>query len=305
MPDQHSPRDPQDPLAGRIPPELRDLVRECAHKLLTSPHDAARIKQEFYQRMGTQFGKEGADLASWILFIDQSRKEQHVVISLHGIRTRGEWQKRFAPELAAAGFIPEPLDYGFFRAIKLLNPWSRRRQIVWFRDEYTRVRQRFPSATISIVAHSMGTYLVARSMEIYAEIEFSKAIFCGAIVRREYPWSGIMNRYRSLRVLNDYGSMDIWARIVQWVVNDAGQSGLRGFLDDGGGRVVQRCHPEFRHSDYFYTLNYQKNWIPFLLGTDPPTNAPFLPRSYNWKFIITLLVIATIIATGIYLFFRG
>lgn len=305
MPDQHGPLDPQHSFASKIPAELLDRVRECAHNLSLSPQGATRIKREFYREMESQFGRDGADLAYWILSIGQSREERHIVISLHGIRTRGEWQKRLAPELAAAGFIPEPLDYGFFCLMKLLDPWSRRRQIDWFRDEYTRVRQRFPTATISIVAHSMGTYLVARSMEIYEEVEFSKVIFCGAIVRQDYPWSGIMNRSQSLRVLNDYGSMDIWARIVEWVVSDAGQSGLRGFRDGGAGRVVQRCHPEFRHSDYFYTLNYQNNWIPFLLGTDPPTNAPFLPRSRNWKFIITLVVLAMATTTAvIYLLLR-
>lgn len=315
MPDQHGPQDPQSSRARAIPPELMSRVRECAHKLLLFPREATRIKQQLYQEMEALFGREGADLASWILSIGQSREErpvaltenarqQHVVISLHGIRTRGEWQKRFAPELAEAGFIPEPLDYGFFGSMKLLNPLSRRRQVDWFRDEYTRVRQRFPTATISIVAHSMGTYLVARAMEIYKEIEFNRVIFCGAIVRRDYPWSGILSRSQFIRVLNDYGSMDIWARIVQWVVEDAGQSGLRGFQDEATGRVVQRLHSEFRHSDYFYTLNYRNNWIPFLLGTDPPENAPLLPRPHNWKFIITLAVLAVVIIATIYLLWR-
>ena len=39
------------------------------------------------------------------------------VISLHGIRTRGPWQKDIAPLLAENGFVPHPLDFGYFMAL--------------------------------------------------------------------------------------------------------------------------------------------------------------------------------------------
>lgn len=40
------------------------------------------------------------------------------VISLHGIRTRGVWQKDLAPVLARHGLIPYALDYGSFSIVK-------------------------------------------------------------------------------------------------------------------------------------------------------------------------------------------
>lgn len=49
---------------------------------------------------------------------------RRVVVSLHGIRTRGVWQKELVPALAIAGFIPYVLDYGHVGALELLLPGS-------------------------------------------------------------------------------------------------------------------------------------------------------------------------------------
>lgn len=215
-----------------------------------------------------------------------------VVISLHGIRTRGKWQKELASELGRASLVPEPLDYGFFGAIKLLWPSTRRRQIDWFLKEYTQVLERNQCDAPSIVAHSFGTYIVAGAMEIYKEIRFERIIFCGAIVRREYPWNDILNRGQYMFVLHDFGRRDTWARLVEWVVEDAGQSGLRGFEASDSGQVIQRELKEFRHSDYFYNLNYRKNWIPFLKGSGLDELRPTArPRGQNWKFRLVQLTL--------------
>ena len=115
--------------------------------------------------------------------------ERSVVITLHGIKTHGKWQKDIDTVLAAAGFTPAPLDYGNFLAIQLLLPWSRRKKVDWFRDELHRVCKQERVKRPSIVAHSFGTYLVARAMQIYDPVEFDRVIFCGAIVRRDYSWS--------------------------------------------------------------------------------------------------------------------
>ena len=37
-----------------------------------------------------------------------------VVVTIHGIRTRGEWQKRITPHLAAHGLVPYHIGYGWF-----------------------------------------------------------------------------------------------------------------------------------------------------------------------------------------------
>jgi hypothetical protein len=212
---------------------------------------------------------------------------RHVVMSLHGIRTRGTWQKELAPELSRHGWVTAPLDYGFFGAIGLLLPWARRKRVDWLRDEYSRSCTQLGCSRPSIIAHSFGTYLVARSIEVY-ELQFDRIIFCGSIVRRDFPWSEVFSRDLVRHVLNDYGRLDVWARIAEWVVQDAGQSGLEGFKDNAGGRVVQREHAAFRHSDYFYLKNYQDNWVPFLRGETPPAQLVLSRGGANWRFRLSL-----------------
>jgi pimeloyl-ACP methyl ester carboxylesterase len=216
-----------------------------------------------------------------------------LVISLHGIRTRGSWQKDLAIQLNRAGFDYSPLDFGFFHALQLFWPAARERRVRWFRDVYTRTAGENNGAPISVVAHSFGTYLVARAMERFPEVTFDRLVLCGSIVRRDYPWTKVIHESKQVvEVLNDYGRMDLWAGIVRWFVADAGPSGTKGFTDDASGRVIQREHAEFSHSDYFYDLNYDKTWIPFLNGLGP---APLLTsgrQATNWRFRATVILLA-------------
>ena len=85
--------------------------------------------------------------------------KRQVVISIHGIRTRGDWQKQLTSSLSRADFIHEPLDFGFFRAIQLVIPAMRDAKVKWFLEEYTKAI-RDSADPPCVIAHSFGTYLV-------------------------------------------------------------------------------------------------------------------------------------------------
>jgi hypothetical protein len=53
------------------------------------------------------------------------------VISLHGIRTRGAWQKESAFPINRAGFDHIPLDYGRFGLVQFILPCTRQGRIPW------------------------------------------------------------------------------------------------------------------------------------------------------------------------------
>jgi pimeloyl-ACP methyl ester carboxylesterase len=235
--------------------------------------------------------------------INSSSKTGQVVFSLHGIRTRGKWPKDVAPLLAQAGFTPVPLDYGRFLSLQLLRKSSRGKKIDWFRDEYSRQCERLGCDRPSIIAHSLGCYLLAEALEKYQQIRIDRAIVCGSIVRRQFPWKRLSDSGQVRAVLNQYGGNDFWARLVEWVVSDAGQSGLRGF-DEQGEFLIQQEHSKFGHSDYFYDLNYKQNWIPFLQGKqiEQPLHASI--QAPNWRFLITRAVVIVLlgcaVAIGVY-----
>ena len=216
-------------------------------------------------------------------------EERPIIFSLHGIRTRAAWQKDLTRVLSEAGFNHLPLDFGFFRAVRLLMPASRRRQVDWFRDCYT-TEMRGRSSPPSVIAHSFGTYIVAEAIRKYPEVRFRQIILCGSIVHRDFPWSERTDAGQVGRVLNECGQKDFWSRIVVWFVRDAGSSGVKGFSDTAGNRVIQRLHPDWRHSTSFYELNYQHNWVSFLKGNLPGPPGTAEGRTINWYFRFTLVL---------------
>jgi hypothetical protein len=218
-----------------------------------------------------------------------SRSSRHVFL-LHGIKTRGKWQKDVSPLLSAQGLIPIPLDFGNFGARQLVWPQSRKKKLLWLRAEYEKECDRLRCESPSIVAHSFGCYLVASLLKKYRQVRFDRIIFCGSIVHPGYPWADVVARGQAKSVLNQYGGEDFWAWVVQWVVEDAGPSGFSGF-DRPCAVVQQQNNPEFEHSDYFYDLNYNENWIRFLLGKPlaAETAGSYAAKApINWRFRFVL-----------------
>jgi hypothetical protein len=213
-----------------------------------------------------------------------------LVLSIHGIQTRGAWQKSLNEYLEVSKFRHKPLDYGFFSVLKLLWPAARKKQVQWFRDEYIN-RTRDEIEPPSAVAHSLGTYLLTEALRRYPEIRFDRVILCGSIVRPDFPWSTIVKQDRVRQVLNDRARRDVWARVAIWFIEDAGQSGTLGFTDSADGKVVERTHSQWRHSDFFSESNYRETWVPFL--SDEPIFEPVedqVSGSRNWRFLAVLAV---------------
>ena len=163
------------------------------------------------------------------------------VFLLHGIKTRGKWEKDVSPLLSALGLVPVPLDFGYFGARHLVWPPSRKKKRQWLLNEYTRECDRLRCQSPSIVAHSFGCYLVASLLKKYSQVRFDRIIFCGSIVHPGYPWASLAANGQVRSVLNQYGGEDFWAWVVQWGVEDAGPSGYSGFAKPAA--VVQQQRP--------------------------------------------------------------
>ncbi len=228
-----------------------------------------------------------------------------VVISIHGIRTTGRWQKELTDVLISARFRHVPLDFGFFPVFSLLMPWSRSRKVEWFHREYSK---KFASSyrRPSIIAHSFGSYIVTRAMLKYDDIRFERMILCGSIVSRSYPWRAVLQqRDQADAVLNEAGGRDLWAAVVEWVVSDAGSSGVSGFEETVEGRLVQLIHERHEHSDYFYRQNYERRWLPFLQNQPVQAVLAVGAGSVNRKFLFTTCVLLASAAALVWLAVNG
>ncbi|MBA3485652.1 MAG: hypothetical protein H0T88_00425, partial [Lysobacter sp.] len=230
-----------------------------------------------------------------------------VVYSLHGIRTTGKWQKDLTDELLKNGFRHRALDFGYFLAISLILPWTRRKKVRWLLDLYDREISEL-SPPPSFIAHSYGTYLLTEALKKNSNMRLGKLILCGSIVRRDYPWSKILiNRGQAELVLHERGGRDFWAKVVCWVVSDAGPSGVEGFLDKAAPPdpplVHEIIHAQHEHSDFFFLQNYRERWIPFLKeGKLPAEEVALDTPGLNFKFAaVALVILSFIVAIGFYL----
>lgn len=200
-----------------------------------------------------------------------------VVVSVHGIRTRGAWQKEITPILNRSGFVAEPADYGRFNIFQLMLERQRGKKVKWLRDKYPEICRRnglgeesarYPS----VIAHSFGTFLVAHLLEDYSNVRFDRIILYGSIVRCNFPWAKMLATGRVQAVLNEHGGRDIWATCAHLCVPRAGPSGgRRGFDKVNDSRFHQTYHPTLGHSDLLNEGWYEDRWIPFLQGRDPKT----------------------------------
>ncbi|HEX3719681.1 MAG TPA: hypothetical protein VH595_17150 [Verrucomicrobiae bacterium] len=197
------------------------------------------------------------------------RPKRKLIISVHGIRTTGAWQKQIASIVSERGWIYYPLDYGFFPFFFFAVPFLRRQKIEWFRCEFNKIKERYPGVTPSVIAHSNGTYIVSEALWKYPGLKIDKLILCGSIVRQDFTWETIFARKQATSVRNEIGIKD-WAsklvRLVGWL--DTGPSGQKGF-STRHDRLKEERFAGYSHSSSFGYEHYENYWWPFLEAPIP------------------------------------
>ena len=190
---------------------------------------------------------------------EETNELREVVFLIHGIQDRARWQtrvKRMLEEIEGIKVIP--IRYGYFDLLRFWLPfWTRRGPINRTRVEIQIGRNLHRAEHYSVIAHSFGTYAISRVMADTRDLVLHRLILCGCIVDREYPWENVGNRITD-RIVNDYGTRDIWplmARKLSWGFGDTGRYGF-------GGSIVQDRAHDLHHSDVFEESFIETYWKP-------------------------------------------
>lgn len=194
-----------------------------------------------------------------------------VVISLHGIRTRGEWQKALAELLSAKGAVAVGADYGYLSLAGFLIAATLQLKADWFLKKYEETCAKYrnlladatPSRYPCLVAHSFGTFVAAHSMLKYEQIKFDQVIICGSILKTDFPWWVLLHREQVRAVRHEYGLKDIWTRFCRLVVPNTGNSGAVGF-EAGQPEFDEESYDDYKHSDFFSESHMTEKWLPLL-----------------------------------------
>lgn len=199
-----------------------------------------------------------------------------VVITLHGIRSSGEWQREIEPILNSYGITHAPLDYGYFTAYSLVLRWGVEKKIDWFRDEYRKIVSHYNIQRPSIIAHSFGSHILCTALERFnSEMKFDKIILAGSIVNRAYDWEKLFENDRVNEVHNYAGTRDNWAESAKTI--SYGNAGKCGFekaikfetIDSSSlrktGMVIEYTR-KYAHSDALHRSLFQGDYKEILLN---------------------------------------
>jgi WD40 repeat protein len=254
-----------------------------------------------------------------------------LIITVHGIRTFGQWQKRLeiVTKAAAAAqsdsFVFMHKNYGYFSVFRFLNPFARRAEVRRFAAELSDLLGRHYDPAfdrICLVGHSFGTHIIAYALSLLpASIQnkIDTVILSGSVLPRLFPWDKLIGT-RVMRVVNDCGDHDLILPINALLPFGSGVGGRNGFEGITDSNFTNRYF-EFGHSGYFYKSNKRpeattdnwfmaRYWVPLLLGGSPIEDAderkstPFsglmvglVDRTERFKWVIPAIMLS--IAVGI------
>lgn len=210
--------------------------------------------------------------------------ENRIIILLHGIRTFGDWQNRVSSILdnEIPGVQVHIYKYGYFSTFAFLIPMLRNLVIRRFRRYLKNRIPRSGQTRVDIVAHSFGTYVIARALSGLPPNERPKIhtlLLCGSVLKQLFPWDELVGPNLSvIRIINDCGTRDRWPVVAQLLVFGMGISGRRGFAGATGTAVgiVNRFFP-VEHSGFFTDEFMKENWLPLFVGTEVPPGPELIP----------------------------
>ena len=206
-------------------------------------------------------------------------RRPRVVATIHGIQTRGVWQKNITPHLAKHGLIPYHLDFGWFDAIRFFFAPTRKAQVQRMRKELRNLVYVTGVRRVSVIAHSFGTLIAMEAlMAENGDLLYDRIVLSGSIVPVAFPWRSILGKEKrwAMAVRNERTDSDrvvslagFVSRRLGWLSRlKAGPSGREPFSETSVHLIdsfIEGGHSETHNETKF------ERWARFL-------SYPVLPR---------------------------
>lgn len=178
---------------------------------------------------------------------------KHVVITVHGIRTFGGWQKRLEGlAVNKDEILFYHFQFGYFSILAFVVPFTRWLLVRRFRKEIRALIKKTQPTRLDLVGHSFGTHLIAwalRGLRADEAIYVDTVILAGSVLRSDFYWADLVPT-RVGRVINDCGVTDNVLLASQFLVLFTGMAGRTGFVGMNGPEFSNRYFM-FGHSGYF------------------------------------------------------
>lgn len=212
---------------------------------------------------------------------------QRLVIPIHGIRSDGGWIPKFTFLASTAGWAVAPFVYGYERGF-ILGDESRKAEVVdEFRLFLGEIRKTY-HGSISIVAHSFGTYVVGRYLKTAGDLleTFGGVVLAGSILNTAYDWTPLLEAETVNMVMNTRSHNDEWVKMLpnggfNYIVRDPlmGRAAVDGF-STSHVRLKERESSLLKHGNMFESDVIVRLWLPFLALAEKLTPVdPFSDQS--------------------------
>ncbi|PZW48228.1 response regulator receiver domain-containing protein [Pseudomonas sp. URIL14HWK12:I3] len=195
------------------------------------------------------------------------------VVTIHGIRTFGEWQSRLRNLVCKStdGVEFNPYNYGYFSVVAFFFPFARDRAVRKLRAKLKSVLEGSQARHLVIFSHSFGTYLITHGLEHFLnELQrFEKVtlVLSGSVLKSDFDWSALQ-ALPNFRVINECGDGDIVLWLSSAAVLGCGMAGKVGFYGFNNSRFANRFY-KGGHSLYFEGDEFMsKKWLPIILNED-------------------------------------
>lgn len=229
----------------------------------------------------------------------ESLTAKHLVITVHGIRTFGEWQERLEALLKTADPDVEVYHYkyGYFSILAFITPFLRWLVTRRFRRELIHLAEKETWERIDIVAHSFGTHLAGwglHGIRPKKRPNIHTILLAGSVLKAGFSWPDLVGTSVD-RVVNDCGVRDKVLLLNQLVVLFTGMAGREGFSGMTGYNFRNRYFV-FGHSGYFQVKGkpdesfMREKWLPILLTNDDIPLYPDPRPTTAMRGLITFLV---------------
>ncbi len=205
--------------------------------------------------------------------IDLNEREG-IIVSIHGLLSRAEWNKEIAPVASAEGWIVAPYIYDTNKPDLLFSGSKRNKVVDDFRVWIYDLSKRYEH-NISIIAHSFGTYIIGAYLEGFEEeefppVSFDSIILTGSILNSNFDWE----KYRGRSVGRIYNNIAPNDEFVKYMPKNAwkkiigmsplfGQAGVDGFTQSTN-MLTQSTNPIFSHTNTIRRDIIESKWMPFI-----------------------------------------
>jgi hypothetical protein len=209
------------------------------------------------------------DLARTLYFnrhVVNRNDPRKALITVHGIRSHGEWNAEIAHIASSNGWIVAPFNYGYVDFSDVIKASKRQGIVDQFRDHIYDIFDRY-NCRISVIAHSFGTYVVAKYLLGFDEppVTLDTLILTGSILSETLDLEQFNGR--AFKIINEVAPNDSivpHARAVGlWQDPLLGSSGQLGFKSQSD-ILEQRTCDVFTHNNVIRRDVVAKRWLPWL-----------------------------------------